>query len=77
MLFSFSALMEDLLYQIALKNLDGIGSTRAKLLVSYCGGVKEVFETNKKDLAKIPKLGSLIVSNMNRDLALSRAEAEV
>ena len=69
--------MEDLLYQIALKNLDGIGSTRAKLLVSYCGGVKEVFETNKKDLAKIPKLGSLIVSNMNRDLALSRAEAEV
>ncbi len=36
--------------------------------MSYCGGVKEVFETNKKDLAKIPKLGSLIVSNMNRDL---------
>jgi len=69
--------MEDLLYQIALKNLDGIGSTRAKLLVSYCGGVKEVFETNKKDLAKIPKLGSLIVSNMNRDVALSRAEVEV
>jgi len=70
--------MEDLLYQIALKNLDGIGSKCAKLLVSYCGWVKEIFETNKKELAKIPKLvkGTFIVSKMNRDIALSKAKTQ-
>ncbi|GAB5538641.1 MAG: DNA-processing protein DprA [Salibacteraceae bacterium] len=75
--FSFNRLMDDLLYQIALKNLDGIGSTRAKLLVSYCGGVREIFDAPKKQLAKIPKLGSLLVANMNRKAALIKAEKEI
>ena len=69
--------MEDLVYRIALKKLDGIGAARAKKLVSYCGGVREVFDATKGKLLKVPGIGQLVVRNLNPDEALRSAEVEV
>lgn len=69
--------MEDLIYKIALKKLDGIGAARAKKLVSYCGGVREVFDATKRKLLTVPGIGQLVVKNLNVDEALRAAETEV
>jgi DNA processing protein len=67
----------ELFYQIALKSLDGIGPARAKKLVSYCGGAKEVFDASKKKMASIPGIGELVIRNLSLDQALRRAEQEI
>jgi len=67
----------DLLYQIALKKLSGIGSSRAKRLISYCGGVREVFDATKRKLASVPSIGEGVIGALNMDEALKAAEAEV
>ena len=43
------AMDENLQYQIALKKLNGVGPHKAKKLVSYAGGVKELFESTEKE----------------------------
>ncbi|MEZ4720673.1 MAG: DNA-processing protein DprA [Flavobacteriales bacterium] len=75
--FRQAQMNEELLYQIALKKLDGIGATRAKKLVSYCGGVREVFEAPKKKLLTVPGIGQALVSKLNRESALELAEPEL
>ncbi|MCG8575707.1 MAG: DNA-processing protein DprA [Flavobacteriales bacterium] len=69
--------MEERIYQIALGLLSGIGSIKAKLLVSYAGGLEAVFKESKKSLAKIEGIGSVAIQSMNREAALIRAEAEL
>lgn len=69
--------MDDLIYQIALKKLDTVGAARAKKLVSYCGGVREVFEAPKKKLATIPGIGEMVIKSMNPSEAMKKAEAEI
>ncbi|MBK6398411.1 MAG: DNA-protecting protein DprA [Bacteroidetes bacterium] len=49
---------EQLMYKLALHLLPGIGPVSARNLVSYCGGVKEVFHTRKGELEKIPFIGT-------------------
>ncbi len=49
---------EQLMYKLALHLLPGIGPVSARNLVSYCGGVKEIFHTRKGELEKIPFIGS-------------------
>lgn len=53
-----------LYYQLGLYFVYGVGNINAKKLVAYCGGVKEVFETKKKDLIRIPGIGEKIVSDL-------------
>jgi DNA processing protein len=48
---------EELFYQLALTKISGIGPVSARQLVSYCGGVKNIFEEKKTTLAKIPGIG--------------------
>lgn len=48
---------DNLLYQIGISMIDGIGPKNAKKLISYCGGVREVFEAKKTHLMKIPGMG--------------------
>lgn len=69
--------MEESYYQIALKKLDGVGALRARALVSYCGGVRQIFEASKKELAAIPGVGSVVVDRFDRDAALKHAEEEL
>lgn len=48
---------ELLKYQIILSQLPGIGPVLARALVSYCGGVEDIFRWKKSRLEKIPGIG--------------------
>lgn len=70
--------MTDLeLYKIALTKIDLVGSVIARQLVSYCGGIKEVFELDKKQLIKIPQIGEKLAKSIATGEALKKAEAEL
>jgi DNA processing protein len=69
--------MKDLLYKIALTKIPLVGAVTAKNLVSYCGGVREVFEARKNELLKIPGIGSRLATNILNKTALEEAEKEL
>ncbi|MFD2999017.1 DNA-processing protein DprA [Pontibacter toksunensis] len=48
---------EQNIYEIALTKLPGLGSQLTRLLVSYCGSPKAVFESTTGKLLKIPGIG--------------------
>ncbi len=68
----------DLLYQIALTLINGIGDVNAKSLLAYCGNAEEIFKQKKGHLLKIPGIGETnaksIVSSHH---LLMRAEQEI
>jgi len=47
----------DLLYQVGLTLVEGVGDVWAKNLLAYCGSAKEIFEAKKPQLLKIPGIG--------------------
>jgi DNA processing protein len=69
---------EDLLYQIGLTLINGVGDVNAKSLLAYCGSAKEVFRQKKLVLQKIPGIGEIsskaIVTSHS---VLKRAEEEL
>ncbi|MFV0346669.1 MAG: DNA-processing protein DprA [Bacteroidales bacterium] len=67
----------DLLYKIALASIYGVGSKIAQNLVAYAGGVREVFELNKKELANIPGVGTVIANRISDKKHLSEAEKQL
>lgn len=69
--------MNDLLYQVALTKIPLVGAVTAKNLVSYCGGVRAVFEARKKELLKIPGIGEQTASSVLNRTALELAEQEI
>lgn len=68
---------EDLLYKIAITKINKVGPVTARNLISYCGGVKETFQTKKKDLLKIPGVGETTISNLFNKNVLIEAEREL
>lgn len=68
---------EDQLYKIAITKVDKVGPVTTRNLISYCGGVKEVFYTKKKDLLKIPGVGEQTAENLLRHDVLKKAETEL
>ena len=64
----------NLLYKIAISQIDKVGSVLAKTLISYCGGVQEVFGAKKKDLMKIPGIGPGMIDSIMNGNALEKAE---
>jgi DNA processing protein len=69
---------DQLLYQIALTQIPGVGSITGKKLVSYCGGVEAVFRNNRKSLSRIPGVGKALIDSLSRDKAVfARAEKEI
>ncbi len=66
------------LYQIALTQLNEIGSVTAKSLVAYCGSAEAVFKASKKQLQSIPNIGVVraeaIFSSKNEALKLAEQE---
>ena len=54
----------DLIYKIALTQIPKVGSVTAKNLISYCGGVKEVFSKSKSFLKKVPGIGETLAANI-------------
>ncbi|MGV3503524.1 MAG: DNA-processing protein DprA [Adhaeribacter sp.] len=68
---------QDLLYEVALGLLPGIGSTLTRQLVSYCGSPRQVFSTPPGRLLKIPGIGKSHVSNLPFKTVLKQAETIV
>ncbi|MBK9285390.1 MAG: DNA-protecting protein DprA [Sphingobacteriaceae bacterium] len=69
---------EDLIYQIGLTLIDGVGDINAKNLLAYCGSPREVFKQKKTSLTKVPGIGErLALSISNHKKLLKRAEEEV
>ena len=64
----------NLLYKIAITQIDKVGSVLAKNLISYCGGVENVFLKSKKELSRIPGIGSAIIDEIVSNGALVKAE---
>ncbi len=54
----------DLFYQLAIKLVPNVGNVTAKLLISYCGGVEEVFKQPKSKLLKIPGIGEVTADSI-------------
>jgi DNA processing protein len=69
---------EQLLYQIGLTLINGIGDVNAKSLLAYCGSAKEVFKQKKGALQKIPGIGEINAKTIltSADVLL-RAEEEL
>ena len=70
---------EDLLYNIAITELQGIGDITAKKLIAYCGSAKQVFSEKINVLEKIPGIGSVYANSINfsKIEALAIAENEL
>lgn len=68
---------QDLVYKIAVTLLPQVGPVTARNLISYCGGVKEVFEAPKSLLAKIPNVGPSLTASILEKSVLERAETEL
>ncbi len=69
--------MSDLLYQIALTKISGVGPKTARQLVAYSGGVKSLFESSRKQLLKINGIGKSIVDSiLDKDIFI-KAEQEL
>ncbi len=64
----------NLLYKIALTQIEGVGPVLAKNLVSYCGGVKEIFQQTKRTLSKIPGVGLILADEIKKDTVFKNAD---
>lgn len=68
---------EQLLYNIGLTFLNGVGDVTAKKLIAYCGGSEAVFKEKKSALKKIPGIGKITAELINPNEALKKAEEEL
>lgn len=69
--------MDELLYQIALTKIPLVGAVTARNLVSYCGSARDVFNTPKRNLVKIPGIGERIAENILTTTVLQEAAQEI
>ncbi|MBC6409011.1 MAG: DNA-protecting protein DprA [Ekhidna sp.] len=66
--------MSELVSQIALDLIPGIGNHGVKQLISYCGSAHEVFNAPKKKLLKIPGVGEKLAKLIVNSKSFSAAE---
>ena len=67
---------QEQLHQLAMGFISGVGAVNGKSLISYCGGVSEVFGTSKAKLLKIPGIGSSLANAIINSNAIKKAEEE-
>lgn len=68
----------DLLYQIGLTLIEGIGDVHAKGLLAYCGSPEQVFKQKKEHLLRIPGIGEQLARSISSSAkVLKRAEKEI
>ncbi|MDF1698473.1 MAG: DNA-processing protein DprA [Saprospiraceae bacterium] len=69
---------KNLLHNIALTLIPDVGPVMAKLLISYCGSAESVFNTSKKELARIPNVGSKTIERIyTHQKAFKKAEEQI
>lgn len=68
-------------YAIALSNLKGVGAIKAKNMLAYAGGYKELFDLSKINLGKIPGIGTVlahtIYNQLNSNEVFEKADLEI
>jgi len=69
--------MNNLLQRIALTQVKGLGPVLARMLVSECGGVTEIFERDDAYLKSIPRVTESIISSIRDPYIFERAEQEL
>lgn len=67
----------ELLYQIGVTLLEGVGDITAKKLIAYCGGPEAVFKQRKAALMRIPGIAEIMADKILSQDVLQRAEQEV
>ncbi len=68
---------EEILQQVALSLLPGIGPATIRQLVSYCGSVDKVFNTSLKRLASIPGVGPKTAKLITSSKGLGQANEQL
>ncbi len=66
-----------LLYQIGLTLIPGIGDVNGKKLIHSFGSAENIFRANKKDLLSVPGMGQHTVQKILSQKVLDRAEKEI
>jgi len=66
-----------LLYQIGITLIPGIGDINGKKLIAHCGGVEALFKEKKSNLLKIPGLRKDMINAIKGAQILQRAEEEI
>jgi DNA processing protein len=72
-----ATIQSSLIYQIAITLIPGIGDVLARNLISYCGGVEEVFTSRRSHLLRIPGVGEKIADSVVSFRDFRRAEEEI
>ncbi len=68
---------DDLLYQVALTQVNNIGAVQAKILVEHFGTAKEIFSAKKKDLGVIENIGEVRAASIKHFTDFKVAEEEI
>lgn len=66
-----------LIYQIGLTLIPGVGDVLGRKLVSLCGSAEAVFKEPRHHLKKMPRIGELLAQAIGKSAILLRAEKEV
>ena len=61
------------LYQIALTNVEGVGSVMFRQLISNCGSAENVFKVRTDKLLKIPGIGRTVVEGLKKKDSMRHA----
>jgi DNA processing protein len=62
------------IYQIALSNVEGVGSVFFRQLISYCGSAENVFKAKTDKLIKISGVGRVVIEGLKNKALISDAE---
>lgn len=68
---------DQLLYEIGITLIPGVGDVNAKKLIAYCSGVEAVFKQKKNHLLKIEGIGPKVADAIVNHSVLKRAEQEI
>jgi DNA processing protein len=68
---------EQLLYQIGLTLIPGIGDILGRKLVLTCGSAEAVFREPRRSLKKMPRIGEILAEAVANKEILNRAEKEI
>lgn len=68
---------QELVFQIGLSLIKGIGPITAKKLIAYCGGSEAVFKEKISILKTIPNIGNVLAEEIQNSSVLIRAEEEL
>ena len=70
--------MNDTLYKyLVLWSVSGIGSITARKVISYAGGIENVFKLKRNDFYKIPGIGESLISSFLSDNNYKRADSVI